>query len=135
MSIVNIIPERFKSSSEMWQYVERVAKAGHSPQIVLTKEHLVRRARQSRGRPRTRDGALPFKHYAGARGRGCPYCLNRGCRKRLRINQRGACSPSCADAIVSDALYRLWAAQITKGELLAMLDAESSAISVPTPVH
>ena len=76
-----------------------------------------------RGRPRVRHPDRPYAHYCdhragGSRRKYPPRCLARGCNKRLRVSQRGACRIEHADAVVNDALLLLRAVDVTRAELM-----------------
>jgi hypothetical protein len=110
--------------SNLWDEVAAILKAGQRPTITLSPGLEIPWPKQPRrGRPRVRRPDRPYAHYRDDRAKGgaartAPKCLKRGCTKRLRVNQRGACCPEHADAVINDALMRLRAVDVTKAELL-----------------
>ena len=98
-------------------------KAGRRPIIECRPGMQVFPPKQPRpGRPRVRRADHPYAHYRDDRVKGNravspPRCLKRGCRKRLRRDQRGTCCESHAAWVVNDALVRLHAVDVTSAEL------------------
>ena len=105
------------------EQVAEILKTGMRPVIHLRPGMQVFPPKQPRrGRPRVRRPDHPYAHYRDDRVKGNraispPYCLKRGCRKRLRRDQRGACCAAHADWVVNDALLKLRAVDVTSAEL------------------
>lgn len=59
------------------------------------------------GRPRIRDMARLFSHYAGNVNGAQSRCRRPGCRRHLRRDQSLACSRRCADELIKAALLNL----------------------------
>lgn len=112
----------------LWDEVAEIVKAGRRPLVTLSPGmEIIRPKRPRRGRPRVRRPDRPYAHYRddrvkGGAARTAPKCLKPGCTKRLRVNQRGACCPEHADAVVNDALMRLRAVDVTRAELLGFYE-------------
>jgi hypothetical protein len=108
----------------VWNDVADILKAGKHPVINLLPSMFATLPKQPRpGRPRVRHPDRPCGHYrddraAGGRGKHPPRCLRRGCNKRLRVHQRGACCEAHADAVVNDALAMLRGVDVTRAELI-----------------
>jgi hypothetical protein len=99
--------------------IDAILAVGKRPAITLWPGYEIITPKGRRGRPRVRDTALPYKHYADPRSNNRrARCL--GCGRRLRRNQWAACSPHCADQAVNDALYHLRLLRVTRGELMAL---------------
>jgi hypothetical protein len=103
--------------------IAEIMKSGRRPVIELFPGMQVIPPKQPRrGRPRVRQPGHPHAHYRDDRVKGnraiCPpRCLMRGCGKRLRRDQRGACCEIHADWVVNDALLRLHAVDVTGANL------------------
>ena len=105
------------------QQIAEVLATGWRPVVSLFPGMQVVPPKQPRrGRPRVRQPGHPYAHYRDDRVKGNraispPRCLMRGCRKRLRRDQRGACCETHAAWVVNDALVRLHAVDVTGAEL------------------
>ena len=104
------------------EQIAAILKMGRRPVITLSPGMQVIQPKQPRrGRPRVRHPDRPCAHYAdiraGGRRQHPPRCLRSGCQNRLRRDQRGACCSDHADWVVSDALLKLRAVNVTQDEL------------------
>lgn len=107
--------------------IAEILRTGMRPVIHLRPGMQVIPPKQPRrGRPRVRQPDRPCAHYAdiraGGRRQHPPRCLKRGCDKRLRVDQRGACCAAHADWVVNDALLKLRAVDITQEELMQLYE-------------
>ena len=105
------------------EQIAAILKRGMRPVIHCLPGMQVIPPKQPRpGRPRVRRPGRPFAHYRDDRVKGNraispPRCLMRGCGKRLRRDQRGACCETHAAWVANDALLRLRAVDVTGDEL------------------
>lgn len=119
----------------MCEEVVAILKAGRRPMIKVFPSMMATLPKQPRrGRPRVRHPDRPCGHYrddraAGGRGKNPPRCLSRGCRTRLRVNQRGACCAAHADDVVNDALAMLRAVDVTRAELMELYQDRTGEVT------
>jgi hypothetical protein len=109
------------------QRLTAILAAGKRPSITLYPgmEIVVPKGRV--GRPRVRDDSLPFLHYADPRASNRrARCLAPGCGKRLRVNQRGACSETCSDAVFNHALQMFRLIGVTTQELIEIFSSSAA---------
>lgn len=109
------------------EQIQAILKSGGRPVIECRPGMQVFPPKQPRrGRPRVRHPDRPCAHYAdiraGGRRQHPPRCLRRGCQKRLRVHQRGACCPDHADWVVNEALVMLLAVDVKKTELMQLYE-------------
>lgn len=105
----------------MFEQVKELRKRGKTPVIKLTPGMFVPKPKLPHGRPRKYPPHEPVAaRYRGRRGKNRPYCLAKGCRRCLRINQEIACSEACEARIINDAILRLHQCRVTKEQLLEM---------------
>jgi hypothetical protein len=109
-----------------WGEVAAILNAGKRPIITVFPSMMATVPKRSHpGRPRVRHPDRPCGHYrddraAGGPGTHPPRCLRRGCNKRLRVDQRGACCEAHADAVVNEALAMLRGVDVTRAELMEL---------------
>ena len=98
----------------------KILKSGRRPVIHLRPGMQIVVPRRSRpGRPRIRDEARPFAHYADPRAcKSRARCAAPGCGKRLKKDQRGACSEACDATVFDHALYLLRILGVSREDLL-----------------
>jgi len=99
---------------DTWRELLEAAQAGKATKVLLTPGQRIVRPKRRPGRPRVR-GATAFGHYAGydpAKG-GRPRCARRGCGKRLKRDERFACSPEHAQQAIDQARTVLGKGQVT----------------------
>jgi hypothetical protein len=100
------------------QHVDAILRRKQRPVITLFPGTEVLMSKGRRGRPRSRSLDRPFEHYADDRACLRPVrCLAKGCQRRLKARQRGACSEACADAVFNQALLMLRMIGATREEL------------------
>jgi hypothetical protein len=116
------------------QQINDILHAGKCPVLTLSPATEIIIAKGHRGRPRSRRLDRPFEHYADDRACLRPVrCLARGCQRRLKVHQRGACSDFCADAVFNRALSLLWMIDATKEEVAEHYRGPQKP-SQPTPL-
>ena len=105
--------------SRLEHRIRAILRSGKYPRITLLPGTQIYIPKRRVGRPRVRTQGMPFKHYKDPRsGKTQARCLAKGCSRRLRSNQRGACSEGCADQIVNQSLLALRLVGVPKTELL-----------------
>ena len=102
------------------EQIDALLKQGKRPSITLHPaiEVIVPKRPFRAGRPRLRDPNDPWSRYVGRRGKSQPMCLARGCRRLLRVWQKGCCSEWCADAVFNQALSMLRSIDASQDEIL-----------------
>ncbi len=114
--------------SRMQEIIDRLLQQGKRPTITFLPTAEVVVPKRRAGRPAFRNQTALFAHYADRRAhRTRPYCLKRGCGRRLGVNQRGACCQEHEDAVFNEALVLLQMIGATREEI-----AEHYRLSVPS---
>jgi len=117
------------------EQIDAIIRFGKRPSVELRPGAEVLVPKKRRGRSRVRELDRPFAHYADRRASIRPVrCLARGCQRRLKAHQRGACSEFCADAVFNRALALLWMIDATKEEVAEHYRGPQKA-SQPTPLE
>src|SRR5262245_43344897 len=99
--------------------LKAILASGRRPSITLFPGTEILIPKRRTGRPRVRDERLPFRHYRDPRAaKRRATCLAPTCRKRLRADQRGACSEACRDAVINEALMTFYLLGFSREELL-----------------
>jgi hypothetical protein len=116
------------------EQIDTILRRGKRPTVAFWPGAEIVMPKRRRGRPRMRDLDKPFAHYADRRASLRPVrCLARGCQRRLKAHQRGACCEFCADAVFNRALSLLWLIDATRDEVLEHYRGPQTP-SQPTPL-
>jgi hypothetical protein len=118
------------------QQIDAILRTGKRPSVTLWPGIEIVMPKRRRGRPRVRDLARPFAHYADKRASVRPVrCLAEGCQRRLKVRQRGTCCEAHGDAVFNQALSLLRMIDATKEEVTECYAGPQKPSQQPTPLE
>jgi hypothetical protein len=112
------------SDVTLFERLRTLRQQGKTPLIELapgTRVVTPKLPKKGRGRPRKYPpGSDQATRYIGRRGKAIPRCGARGCEKTLRVNQKLACSETCAARIINTAILNLKNCDVTLDDLMKL---------------